>query len=196
MTMETTKNQNAIKNVATTSVWTLDKSHSHLYFIARHMLISNVKGEFKDFDTRVVVPGTDIEAAKVDVTIDVNSLNTGVGDRDNHLRSADFFDAGNHGKATFKSTDINKLDDETFEIKGDLTIRDITKPVTLKAVFGGVIKDSWGNDRMGFEVTGKINRFDYDLKWNALLETGGAVVGQDIRIQADVELVKQADEKK
>jgi polyisoprenoid-binding protein YceI len=191
--MEATQNKTAGQNTKLdSSTWAIDKGHSHINFVARHMVISNVKGTFDKFDGKVVVPGSDIEAANIEVTIDVSSINTGVPDRDNHLKSPDFFDVQNHEKAFFKSTDISKTSDDEYEIKGDLTIRGITKPVTLKATHGGTIKDPYGLDRMGFEVTGKINRFDFDLKWNALLEAGGAVVGPDIKIQADVEFTKQA----
>jgi polyisoprenoid-binding protein YceI len=172
-------------------IWNIDASHSSLSFTARHMLITNVKGGFGKFSGAVNLPSNELEKGVAELSIDVSSVNTGVADRDGHLKSPDFFDAALFPEAFFKSTSVEKLSDEHFKLHGELTIRGITKPIILDAELGGVVTDPWGNERMGFTATGKLNRFDYGLKWNALLETGGAVVGADIKLAADLSLVKQ-----
>ena len=169
--------------------WNLDKSHSNLQFSARHMIISEVTGHFNNYDVDVKA-GDDFTDSEVTVTIDSKSIDTGITDRDNHLKSPDFFDVENYPEITFKSTKVEKADDESYKLYGDFTIRNITKPIVLDVAYGGTIKDPWGNTRAGFKVTGKINRFDYELKWNALMETGGAVVGKNINITCDIELTK------
>lgn len=171
------------------AVWNLDKSHSKLQFSARHLIISEVTGHFNNFDVAVKA-GDDFLDSEVEVTIDSKSIDTGITDRDNHLKSPDFFDVENYPKITFKSTKVEKVDDETYKLYGDFTIRNITKPVVLDVTYGGTIKDPWGLTRAGFKIQSKINRFDYDLKWNALLETGGAVVSKNINIVCDVEFTK------
>ena len=183
--MTTTSVDNLVK-----SKWKVDTVHTRLGFSARHMVISEVEGQFRDFDINVSA-GDDFSDSEIEVIIKTDSIDTGNKDRDNHLKSADFFDAVNHPEMKFKSASIEKISDEEFKLKGDLTIRDISKPVELDVTFGGRIKDPWGNERAGFQVEGNLNRFDYDLKWNALMETGGAVVGKMIKINCHVELVKR-----
>jgi polyisoprenoid-binding protein YceI len=177
------------ENTGKKEVWALDPAHTKIQFTARHLIISEVAGHFNKFDVNVTA-GNDFLDSEVEVTIDVNSIDTGIGDRDNHLKSADFFEAEKFPQIKFKSTKVEKVDDEEFKLFGNFTIRDITKPIELKVVYGGTIKDPWGKTRAGFKVLGSIDRFDYDLKWNALIETGGAVVGKKINLVCDVELVK------
>ena len=171
------------------SSWKVDTAHTRLGFSARHMVISEVEGQFKDFDISVEA-GEDFADSEIEVTIKTASIETGNSDRDNHLKSPDFFDAVNHPEMKFVSSSIEKTGEDEFKLKGDLTIRGISKPIELDVTYGGRIKDPWGNDRAGFQVEGKLNRFDYDLRWNNLMETGGAVVGKMIKLICHVELIK------
>ncbi len=171
------------------TTWLVDKSHTKIQFSARHMIISEVTGHFGDYDLNFK-SGDDFSDSEIEFTVNVNSIDTGITDRDNHLKSADFFDAEHFPKLVFKSTSIKKINDEKFKLTGNFTIRNITKPIELDVTYGGTIKDPWGNTRAGFKLQGSINRFDYDLKWNALMETGGAVVSKNINITCDVELTK------
>lgn len=174
---------------AVKTAWLIDKSHTKIQFSARHMIISEVTGHFSDYELNFNA-GDDFSDSEIDFTINVDSIDTGIKDRDNHLKSPDFFDVEHFPKMTFKSTSIKKINDEKFKLTGNLTIRDITKPIELDVTYGGTIKDPWGNTRAGFKLQGSLNRFDYDLKWNALMETGGAVVSKNINITCDVELTK------
>jgi len=132
-----------------------------------------------------------LESAEVEFSIDAGTVNTGMEDRDKHLKSPDFFDVEKFPKIYFKSTSIKKVDDETYKMMGDLTIKKLTKPVELTVTYGGQIVDPWGNLRAGYNIEGSINRFDYDLTWNNLIETGGAVVGKNVKIITDIELVTE-----
>ena len=172
-----------------TAKWVMDPTHSELTFRVKHMMISNVKGEFKNFT--VEVDGEDILKSQIKVTIDASSINTNNGDRDNHLKSADFFDAENHKQLEFTSTEIKKKNDSEYELKGNLTIRGNTKEVTLLLEYGGSNKDPWGNEKAGLSIEGKINRHDFGLNWNTALETGGVLVSEEVRIAAEVQFVKQ-----
>lgn len=171
------------------SNWKVDMAHTKIGFSARHMVISEVEGNFKDFDIKVSADD-DFTDCEIDVTIKTASIETGNSDRDNHLKSPDFFDAANHAEIKFKSNSLEKISIDEFKLKGDLIIRNITKPIELDVIYGGKIKDPWGNERVGFQVEGKVNRFDYDLKWNALMETGGAVVSKVIKLNCHIELIK------
>lgn len=173
----------------TKATWVLDPVHSELTFKVKHMMISNVKGEFKDFS--IDVNGEDILKSTINATIQASSINTNNNDRDNHLKSADFFDVENHKELSFKSTSINRKDDDEYEIKGILTIKGISKEVSLDMEFGGINKDPWGNQKAGMSINGKINRKDWGLNWNAALETGGVLVSEDVRISGDIQFVKQ-----
>lgn len=176
----------------TKTKWKLDPTHSELGFKVKHMMITNVSGSFEKFDVNVETDGTDFSAAKIDFTADTDSISTGNADRDNHLKTGDFFDAASYPVIRFVSSRMEKKDDENYTMKGDLTIRDVTKPVTLNVEFGGIGKDPWGNEKAGFTITGKINRTEYKLNWNAALETGGILVGEEVKIHAEIQLVKQA----
>jgi polyisoprenoid-binding protein YceI len=172
--------------------WNLDPSHSELGFKVRHMMITNVSGTFRKFDAKVETYGDDFTSATIDFTADADSITTGNEDRDKHLKSADFFDAARFPELKFASTKLEKKDDENYVLHGDLTITGVTRPVKLDVEFGGTGKDPWGNERAGFTLTGKISRTDFNLNWNAALETGGVLVGEDVKIVAEIELVRQA----
>jgi len=169
--------------------WVLDSAHSEIDFKVKHMMITNVKGEFKKFS--VEIDGDDILKSNVHVTIDASSINTNNEDRDTHLKSADFFDVENHKELSFKSTSFKQKNGDEYELKGILTIKGIGKEITLDAEFGGVSKDPWGNEKTGLSISGKINRKDWGLNWNAALETGGFMVSEDVRISGEVQFVKQ-----
>ncbi len=176
---------------ATRTKWTLDPSHSELLFKVKHLMISNVKGEFRKMNASIDIVGNDLSTAKAKVNIDAGSIFTNDDNRDKHLQGADFFDAEKHPELTFESTSFlgNTSD---CKLTGNLTIKGVTKPVTLNVEFGGVNKDPWGNEKMGFSLTGTIHRKDWDLNWNAALETGGVLVSDEVRISAEVQFLKQA----
>ncbi len=170
--------------------WTVDKAHSKVHFSVTHMVISDVTGEFKNYDVYVETNGDDFTNAKIDFWADVNSISTDNDARDKHLKSDDFFNAAKYPKITFKSKSMTKVGDGKYKLVGDFTIRDVTKEITLDVEYRGMVKDPWGNTKAGFKITGDINRFDYNLKWNALVETGGLVVGKDVKMIIDLELQK------
>jgi polyisoprenoid-binding protein YceI len=169
--------------------WAIDPAHTRLGFVARHLVASKVRGSFESFAGTIEV-ADDLTESKVDVSIDTASVTTGATDRDNHLRSADFFDVENFPTMRFESTEIKDLGDGSFEINGNLTIRDITKPVTLDTVYLGIISDPWGNGKAMLEATTRINREDWGLTWNAPLETGGVLVSKEITIELEVQAAK------
>ncbi len=171
--------------------WSFDKAHTKIGFSVSHMVITDVEGNFKNFEGTVVANSDNFEDAKISFTVDVNSINTDNSERDKHLKSDDFFNAKKFPKMTFVSKSLKKISGKNYKMVGDLTIRDITKEVELNVKFNGTIKDPWGNTRAGFSLEGEVNRFDFDLKWNKLLETGGLVAGEDVTISAKVELIKQ-----
>jgi polyisoprenoid-binding protein YceI len=174
------------------SKWALDPTHSEVTFKVRHMMISNVTGQFTKFDASAETEGDDFTTAKVSFTADVNTVTTGNEQRDGHLKSPDFFDAAKFPGIKFLPTKyIHTGSAGDYAVTGDLTIRDITKSITLDVEFGGVIKDPWGNTRAGFSVEGKINRKDFGLQWHAVTEAGGLVVADDVRIHVNLEFVKQ-----
>lgn len=178
---------------ATTSKtkWVLDPSHSELAFKVKHLMIANVKGEFKNFTAEV--EGNDFTKSKITATIDASSIFTNDDNRDTHLKSADFFDVENHKKITFEGTSFKKLDEENYQLKGILTLKGIGKEVTFDVEFGGINKDPWGNEKSGFSINGKINRKDWGLNWNAALETGGVLVSEEVKITAEVQFIKKAE---
>ncbi len=173
------------------TTWNLDISHSEVTFKVKHLVISTVSGRFKSFSSAVTTEGDDFTKAKVSFEIDATSIDTGMEIRDNHLRGDDFFNAEVFPKILFKATAIRQIDGNEHEIDGNLTIRDVTKPITLKAEFGGVAKDPYGQIKAGFEVEGKIKRQEFGLTWNALTEAGGAVVSDEVKFQANIQYVKQ-----
>jgi polyisoprenoid-binding protein YceI len=174
----------------TATKWALDPTHSEITFKVKHMMITNVKGEFKNFS--VEVNGDDIFKSALNVTVDASTINTNNSDRDNHLKSADFFDVENHKELAFKSTSFKQKEDNEYELKGILTIKGISKEVALDVEFGGVNKDPRGNEKAGFSVAGKINRKDWGLNWNVALETGGVLVSEEVKIFGEIQLVNQS----
>lgn len=176
-----------------TTKWTLDTMHSELGFKIKHLMISSVSGSFSKFDVQTETTADDFSDARVVANVEVASINTNNPQRDEHLRNADFFEADKHPEITFTSTKVEKTDSDTFTLIGNLTIREVTKPVKLSVEYNGLAKDPWGNVKAGFTVTGKINRKDFGISYNAALETGGVMLGEDVKINAEIQLVKQVE---
>lgn len=172
-------------------VWLLDPSHSQAEFAVRHMMIATVRGWFKKMEGKLVGSLSEPEKASVELAIDVNSIDTAEPQRDAHLRSADFFDAEKHPTLDFKSRQIQPLGDGRFRVVGDLTMRGVTREVTVEVTYEGQVKDPWGNERVGFSAETRINRKDWGLNWNALLEAGGVVVGDEVRVSVQLEFIRQ-----
>ncbi|MBX3006462.1 MAG: YceI family protein [Melioribacteraceae bacterium] len=170
--------------------WELDKSHSKVGFSVSHLVITDVDGLFKDYSGSITTNGDDFSTAKIDFTINTASISTENEGRDKHLRSDDFFNAEKFPQMTFKSKSMKKVNDKNYKLVGDLTIRDVTKQVELDVRFNGMVKDPWGNTKAGFKISGEINRFDYNLKWNNTVETGGLVVGKEVTLKIDLQLKK------
>lgn len=169
--------------------WSMDQVHSDITFKVRHLMISNVKGLFKTFDASIYTVGKDFLTAQIDLWIDAASIDTGDENRDEHLKSPEFFDVKNHKQITFISNTIKKTGDSNmYEVWGDLTIKEVTKNIKLNVEFGGIIKDPWGKEKAGFSVTGKINRTDWGLVWNNALAAGGLLVGEEVSIACELEL--------
>ncbi|PAV28819.1 hypothetical protein CIL05_14425 [Virgibacillus profundi] len=174
------------------TTWTVDTVHSEVGFSVKHMMISKAKGTFEKFDAVIEADPEDLTDSKIEVTIDPSSINTRNEDRDNHLRSADFFDAENHSKITFVATDIKKKSGNNYDVTGDLTIRGTTKPVTIDVDYAGQSKDPMGGSTVaGFSGETKINRKEFGLTWNAAVETGGVLVGEEVKINFELEVQKQ-----
>ena len=173
--------------------WQIDPAHSHIQFSARHMMISTVRGRFENFSGTVDFDEDNPENSTVYVEIDAASINTREGQRDNHLRSADFLQADKYPVLTFESKRIELIDEDTARVTGDLTIRDITREVTMRVDYQGQARSPWGTTSAGFSASTKINRKDFNLTWNQALETGGVLVGDEIRIDIELEIVKQAE---
>lgn len=174
-----------------TTKWILDPTHSELQFKVKHLMISTVTGSIKSFSAELDAEGDTFQDAKISFKGEISSLDTQNKDRDNHLKSTDFFDAETYPAIEFTSTSV-KGDDDEFTVIGDLTIKGITKSVTLKAEHGGIATDPWGNTKAGFTLSGKINRTEFGLTWNAALETGGVMVSEDVRLLGELQFVKQA----
>lgn len=175
-----------------TTKWVMDPTHSEMLFKVKHLMITNVKGEFRKFDVEATTQGEDFSTAQISVNIDAASVFTNNDDRDNHLRSADFFEAEKYRELTFASTSMKKTGDDEYKLSGLLTIRGVSKPVELDVEFGGINKDPWGNLKAGFSLNGKISRKDWGLNWNAALETGGVLVSDEVKLSAEIQMVKQA----
>lgn len=172
--------------------WSSDPMHSEVQFKVKHLMITTVTGYFQKFNVEAETEDEQFTSAKnVVFTADVNSINTNNEQRDTHLRSADFFDAENHGQIRFESTKYEKVGEDDYKLHGNLTIRGTTKPVTVNVEFGGIVVDPYGQTKAGFTVTGKINRKDFGLTWNAVTEAGSVVVSDEIKINAEIQLVKQ-----
>lgn len=174
-----------------TTKWGLDPMHSEINFKVKHMMIANVTGGFTKFTVDATSEGNDFSKGKINFTADVNSITTHNEQRDGHLKSPDFFDAEKFPTVKFESASMVKKSDDEFTLNGNLTIKDVTKPVSLNVNFGGIGKDPYGNTKAGFSIEGKINRKDFGLTWNAALETGGVMVGEELKIQSEIQLAKQ-----
>jgi polyisoprenoid-binding protein YceI len=175
---------------ATRTTWNIDAAHSQVEFAVRHMMISTVRGRFAGVKGTVVTDDSDPARAEVDVVIDVNSIDTREPQRDAHLKSADFFDAEKFPVLTFKGTRVTGAQGDQFKLVGDLTIHGVTREVTLDVTSEGRATDPWGGERAGYSAVTRINRREFGLTWNQALETGGLIVGDEIKISLDLELVK------
>lgn len=172
--------------------WIADAAHSEIGFRVKHLMITNVKGNFASFTTNVTTEENDFGTAEISFSADTASVTTGNEQRDGHLRSGDFFDSENHPHMTFRSTSVSGFDGSSdFQLHGDLTIRGQAHPVTLDVEFGGVAKDPWGNTKAGFTISGKINRKHWGLTWNAPTEAGGLLVSEDVKLHIDLQLLRQ-----
>ena len=175
-----------------TKNWVIDPSHSEIQFKIKHLMITNVTGSFNIFQVSVQTEEEDFMKAKVSFTADVGSISTGNEQRDAHLKSVEFFHAATYPQVKFAATKYENVDnDGSYELYGDLTIRDITKNIKLDVEFGGVVKDGYGNTKAGFSINGKINRKDFGLTWSAITEAGGIVVSDDVKITCEVQLIEQ-----
>jgi polyisoprenoid-binding protein YceI len=171
--------------------WEIDSSHSGIHFSVRHMVVAKVRGQFARWSGSVLAEDGDLARAKAEVIIDASSIETGVADRDKHLKSPDFFDVARFPEMTFMSKRVEKQTDEALRVTGDLMIRGVTREVVLDVEYAGRTKDPWGNERAGFTATTTIDRKDFGLTWNQVLEAGGVMVGDRITIEIEVEAVKQ-----
>ncbi|MDQ6610202.1 MAG: YceI family protein [Bacteroidota bacterium] len=172
--------------------WKVDPSHSEIQFKVKHLMITTVTGYFKQFDLEVITESDDFTtASKIEFTADVNSIDTNSQQRDTHLKSADFFDAEKYAQIKFVGKKY-EADGEDEQLHGELTIRDVTKPLTVKVEFGGIVVDPYGQTKAGFTVSGKISRKEFGLVWNAVTEAGQVVVSDDIRLNCEIQLIKQA----
>ncbi|MDB4906450.1 MAG: hypothetical protein JWO05_1234 [Gemmatimonadetes bacterium] len=174
----------------TTTLWQVDGAHTHVEFAVKHLMIATVKGRFADVAGTVTVGGDEAKSAVIDVTISAASIDTRSEQRDAHLRSGDFFDVEKYPSLRFTSNAVTPAGEGKYKLTGELTIRDVTRTVTLDVTDEGRSRDPWGNDKAGFSATTKINRADYGLTWNASLETGGVLVSDEIRISIDLELTR------
>ncbi len=173
-----------------TTTWNLDASHSDVGFKVRHLMITNVKGRFEKFTATAITEDDQFETAKIKFEVDVNSINTGNEQRDGHLKAADFFDTEHHPSITFESVGMTKVKENEYKVMGNLTVKGITKSIEVSAIVSELVKDPWGQTKVGFEVTTKIDRADYGLVWNAPLETGGLLLSDDVYLHADVQFIK------
>lgn len=171
--------------------WIIDPTHSEVHFKVKHLVISTVTGTFKSFAGSMESENEDFQDAAIEFTLDVDSIDTNQEQRDGHLKSADFFDAVQFPKILFKSTSFKKVGDD-YELSGDLTVKNVSKPVKLNVEYGGRATDFYGNDKAGFEVSGKISRKEFGLTWDGITEAGAIVVGDEIKLQINVQFAKQA----
>ncbi|MBM3402404.1 MAG: YceI family protein [Bacteroidetes bacterium] len=170
--------------------WIIDPMHSEVHFKVKHLVISTVTGTFNSFSGSMDSENEDFRGASIEFALDVNSIDTNQGQRDAHLKSADFFDAEQFPKISFKSTSFTKIGDD-YQLLGDLTVKNVSKPVKLNVEFGGRATDFYGNDKAGFEVSGQISRKEFGLTWDGITEAGAIVVGDEIKLQINVQFAKQ-----
>ena len=188
--MSTTVETQGIRGLSGT--YNLDSSHSRLGFVARHAMVAKVRGSFDTFEGSGTIDGADITKSSVNVTIDANSINTGNADRDAHLRSNDFFGSDEHPEIVFVSTSVAKTGSDSIDITGDLSIRGVTKSITIPFTFEGAATDPFGNVRAGFEGKVVVNRKDFGIEWNAALETGGVLVSEKVTLEFEISAIKTA----
>ena len=174
----------------TTTKWGFDKAHSEIQFKAKHMMISTITGEFKNYEVTIESEGEDFSTAKINYSADVASIDTGNEQRDGHLRTNDFFSPEKFPTLNFVSTSMEKKSDGSYDLHGDLTIRDVTKPIILHVEYEGNVVDPWGNTKYGFTISGKINRKDFGLNWNVITEAGGILVGEEVKLSASIQINK------
>ena len=173
--------------------WGIDPTHSEIGFKVKHLMITNVKGLFREFGASIYTTGEDFMTSEIDFWMNSASVDTNDAKRDEHLRAEEFFDSEHFKQISFRGNSYEKVDnDGSYELYGDLTIKGITKKIKLDVEFGGVMKDPWGNEKAGFTINGKISRKDWGLTWNAALETGGMMVSDEVKISCELQLVKQA----
>jgi polyisoprenoid-binding protein YceI len=174
------------------SHWNVDATHSSIDFTIRHMMIAKVKGSFNSFEAQIEADPEDLTTANVQFSIDLSSIDTRNADRDNHLRTGDFFDIEQYPKMTFQSTSITKKGDGEYNVTGNVSLHGVTRPETFTVSFEGAGKDPWGNDKVGFSGNGSLKRSDYGLTYNAALETGGVLIGDEVKVFIEIEAAKQA----
>ncbi|MBT1707147.1 YceI family protein [Fulvivirgaceae bacterium PWU5] len=174
------------------TTWSIDPLHSEVQFKVKHLVISTVSGSFTKFQGSATTQGDDFENAAIEFSLDTDSISTHQAQRDEHLRSPEFFDTATYPTISFRSTGFKKVSDDQYALTGDLTMKGITKPITLDAEYGGTAKDPWGNIRHGFEVKGVVNRKEFGLTYSALTETGGLALGEDIKFVANIQVAKPA----
>lgn len=174
-----------------TTKWVIDPTHSEIGFKIKHLMITNVSGKFEEFEAELQTEGEDFATAQIEARIKTSSINTNNLQRDEHLRNSDFFEVETHPEILFTSTRVQKIDNDNLVLHGNLTLKGISRPVKLDVEYSGTTKDPWGNQKAGFIITGKINRSEFALNFNAALETGGLVLGEEVKINSEVQLVKQ-----
>lgn len=174
------------------TTYKIDAAHSEIHFKVKHLMITTVTGSFEKFDATMETSAEDFSDAKINFEADINSINTNQAQRDEHLKSGDFFDAENNPKLTFVSTSFVKKSEGEYTLNGDLTIRGVTKPVSLNAEYAGAVTDPYGQNKIGFEITGKISRKEFGITWNAATEAGGVVVSDEVKLLLNIQMIKQA----
>jgi polyisoprenoid-binding protein YceI len=173
--------------------WVSDPTHSELGFKIKHLMITNVSGFFNKFQVTGETDNDDFSTAKISLKADMDSIHTNNEQRDAHLRNSDFFESDKHPEMIFESTNTEQVDKENFHLFGNLTLKSVTLPVKLNVEYSGITKDPWGGERAGFTVTGKIKRSDWGVSFNGVLESGGVVLGEDVKIHSEIQLVKQTE---
>jgi polyisoprenoid-binding protein YceI len=175
------------------AIWTIDPTHSEVQFKVKHLMISSVTGTFSTYEGKIETTNDeDFAGASINFSADIHSISTGQEQRDGHLKSGDFFDAENFPKLSFASTSMVKKDEDSYTLEGNLTLKGITKPLTLKVEFGGIMGDFYGNTKAGFDISGKINRQDFGLTWSTVTEAGGIVVSDEVKLVFNIQVAKQA----
>jgi polyisoprenoid-binding protein YceI len=174
------------------SHWNVDATHSSIDFTIKHMMIAKVKGSFNSFEAQIEADPEDLTTANVQFSIDLSSIDTRNADRDNHLRTGDFFDIEQYPKMTFQSTSITKKGEGEYNVTGNVSLHGVTRPESFTVSFEGAGKDPWGNEKVGFSGNGSLKRSDYGLTYNAALETGGFLIGDEVKVSIEIEAAKQA----